>query len=413
MAVDAGSERERRRPVEDSIKLALVVLALAISSLVLWDLFRGRPVPAAFTRIGGPTRVETAVEASYFWLDRPRHVVTVGARAKTLVIWEATWCALLHDAPLFFVPSGEQRRRLVEAAIDRWDTPPQRIEIPEEWCPPDGRDLSNVDGVSTLAEVRRVQRLPFVDTARRLAPFVVFASVKRGRDQPDVAIALVLAAHMADEDRDVSVVVLPRYVQAAPRLEKALRERRELVRSGVVLGQTGVLSEDTRNVLRQILTSVDRQGIFDELRTVLGSVEALVAVLLGLAGLGVAAGTVPHIAEQRAARTRNRTERRPLMARMPNVFGVGRPETGADRLTDLENKRVTVTVRSGSPVEGEIAGVVELGKVTFIRLENAKAPSDDDAPRERRGVILVPIDAVELLFAAEEKSSPSDPPRGK
>jgi hypothetical protein len=48
----------------------------------------GKQVEAAFIRVGGPTRVETALEASRFWLLPPSWVVTtrpvsaVGASAQ-------------------------------------------------------------------------------------------------------------------------------------------------------------------------------------------------------------------------------------------------------------------------------------------------------------------------------------------
>jgi hypothetical protein len=59
-------------------KLLVFVAALAgliVGLFMLWDDWRGFPVAAAFTRVGGPTRVETAVDASRFWLRPPRCVV--------------------------------------------------------------------------------------------------------------------------------------------------------------------------------------------------------------------------------------------------------------------------------------------------------------------------------------------------
>ena len=59
---------------------------------------------------------------------------------------------------------------------------------------------------------------------------------------------------------------------------------------GVVLGQTPAVPEDTRALLRQLLTSRDRQGVLAQLQDNLGSVGSLIAALLALVGLGTAAG---------------------------------------------------------------------------------------------------------------------------
>jgi hypothetical protein len=107
-------------------------------------------------------------------------------------------------------------------------------------------DPAKVDGLSTLEVPNRPFELVGVRARERLAPVVVFAVAKAPRDPPDVAVGLALAAHMAKIDREVSLVVVPRYLEADPELEDQLRRRRELVKGGVVLGQTGILSEDTR-----------------------------------------------------------------------------------------------------------------------------------------------------------------------
>jgi hypothetical protein len=45
------------------LKLAVALGVLLIAFVLLWDAHQGRPVAAAFSRVGGPTRVETAIEA--------------------------------------------------------------------------------------------------------------------------------------------------------------------------------------------------------------------------------------------------------------------------------------------------------------------------------------------------------------
>jgi hypothetical protein len=71
-----------------------------------------------------------------------------------------------------------------------------------------------------------------------------------------------------------------------------------VVEGGIVLGSANVLPSDTRDLLRQLLTSTDQQGVLGEIRTNLGSVGPLIAALLALLGLGTAARKAPEIGRQ-------------------------------------------------------------------------------------------------------------------
>jgi len=66
------------------------------------------------------------------------------------------------------------------------------------------------------------------------------------------------------------------------------------------LGSANVLPSETRDLLRQLLTSTDRQGVLGEIRTNLGSVGPLIAALLALFGLRTAARKAPEIGRQAA-----------------------------------------------------------------------------------------------------------------
>ena len=270
-------------------ELVVALVVLVVGLLLLWDPRQGRPVAAAFSRVGGPTRVETAVEASRLWRTPPQHVVTTRATATQEEMLGAARCAMVLDAPLLFTSSDPNRQQLVEGRIDDLQAntglsdPPR----PKEFVVP-------VDGQRTVTECLDSQeqahgpsyagRLSTLELPGRqldlrvmaqetLAPFVVFAVAKTPRELPDVAVALALAAHMAREDGQVSLVVVPRYLPADSELEAALRERRELVTGGVVLGQTEILPEDTRALLRQVLTSTDRSGFLGQLKDALGSFQ--------------------------------------------------------------------------------------------------------------------------------------------
>lgn len=100
---------------------ALVVLGIGVWLLV--DLWGGTPTAAAFTRVGGETHVETALEAARFWTPAPTHVVTVAPGANKQTILRAAQCAMTYDAPLLFDSADPKRQRMVDAAIASWARP--------------------------------------------------------------------------------------------------------------------------------------------------------------------------------------------------------------------------------------------------------------------------------------------------
>jgi hypothetical protein len=338
----AGSSQETGwRAVVKGLGNWLVFLAalavLAVGVLLLWDVWQGRPVAAAFTRVGGVTRVETAVEASRFWLTPPQHVVTTPADAGQQIMLGAARCATVYDAPLLFTSRNRKRQRLVDATIATWRktargsahrevilnqrdvtrclanaNPSEVGGLPMLGLPDQPLWLSRIAGLAPLvfptgarptplvASPARARRAPLVvfPDGERLAPVVIFAAAKAPGDPPDIAVGLALAAHMATTDRPVSLIVVPRYLEANPQLEDQLRKQRQVVEGGIVLGSSRILPDDTRALLRQLLTATDRRGLLGEIRTNLGSVGPLIAALLVLLGLGGAGREAPKIASQ-------------------------------------------------------------------------------------------------------------------
>ena len=79
---NANEPRRLKRIVKNVLDVAKVFFAgvgLVVAGFATWYAWHGKPVADAFSRVGGPTRVETAVEASRFWAAPPRLVVTVNA----------------------------------------------------------------------------------------------------------------------------------------------------------------------------------------------------------------------------------------------------------------------------------------------------------------------------------------------
>lgn len=262
----------------------------------------GSQVAADFTRLGGRNRIQTAVEATRFWLAPPPHVVTTPAFEDQALMLKAVKCAVFYDAPLLFISKNQKQQSLVTATIERLQAG-RRIQgfslfmakQEQAWECDANHDQPTLNNrIGSLL-------LPGFRTHRKLAPVVIFAASKATNDSPDVAVGLALAAHLAKEranqemkDREVSLVVIPRYLEAAPGLENELRNQHELVKSGLVLGQTGILSEDTRALLREILASPDRRGFFGALQSNLGQLQTLFAALLALLGLQAASRAITH-----------------------------------------------------------------------------------------------------------------------
>lgn len=283
--------------------------ALVAGGWLLVKVWQGQPVAAAFTRVGGETHVETALEASRFWTQTPPRVITVAPEADQETMLAAAQCAMASNAPLLFRSRDLKRERAVDATIASWQMPPNRVisvsnKDSARQCLPES-NLADVAGVSAYG-LQPYLALPLPHprpTRDGLAPVVVFAAVWRPRFPPDVAVGLALAAHLAKTDGDASLVVVPRYLEASPELGDQLRKQHELVKGGVILGSTAILSEDTRALLRQLLTSTNEQAVLGEIRTNLGLIAPLLAALATLFALGMEPKLGRNI-EQRGNRIR-------------------------------------------------------------------------------------------------------------
>jgi hypothetical protein len=154
------------------------------------------------------------------------------------------------DAPLRFVRTVPERqsRRGVTFVGSRQDV---------QACL--ARHHAQVQRLSILDIPGRAPAHPKDWDKKTLAPEIVFAAAKSRTDLPDLAVGLALAGHLARSEK-VSLVVMPRYLEADPKLEHLLRTQHELVQGGVVLGQSGILSENTRALLREVLTSPDQHA---------------------------------------------------------------------------------------------------------------------------------------------------------
>ena len=106
------------------LKFLAALGALVAGGLLLYTVWQGQPVAAAFTRVGGEAHVETALEASRFWTTPPGGVVTVSANANQQTMLAAAQCAMAYDTPLLFRSRDPKREHMVDAMIASWGLDP-------------------------------------------------------------------------------------------------------------------------------------------------------------------------------------------------------------------------------------------------------------------------------------------------
>jgi hypothetical protein len=411
------------------VAFVISVLVLLVSLWLLWDAMKGERVAAAFSRVGGPTRVETAVDASRFWLTPPTSVVTTSAnptptKASQEIMWGAARCAIALDAPLLFIPRDSRRQRFLEAMIDGWrestiqesHTPFEELEVRSQGDVAGclrRENPSNVEGLSTFAVRDRPREFPQIESQTKLASFVVFAAAKGLDDSPDVAVGLALASHLADAKREVSFVIVPRHLEADQELQDQLHKGQELVMGGVVLGQTGIVSEDTRALLRLVITSTDHQGVLEEIRTSLGSLGAAVAAVLALLALGTAAGLAPGLAQRAVERVPAQTEWRVMMNTVrpwqrreepPRAEPEDLLKEPSDWLKDSGSPlELRLWLRSGWKIPGKLTGKVEGSDSDSQVLELKDATLERDEVRDETTCVRVRLEDVELISEPREQ----------
>jgi hypothetical protein len=421
--------------------------ACVLGVLLFWGAWDGTQVAAPFTRVGGSSQVETALEVSRFWLTPPQYVVVTRTGTDS-VMMAAARCAVIHDAPLLFSSPDPKRRRRIQAMINDW----RKIEAPNGSALPDVRARpspelinlrktkatvancqhdSNMPRVARLSELKVASpliQLRGVHPRRTLAPVVVFAAAIEPGHAPDVAVGLALAAHMAKADGDsVSLVVVPHYLESDPGLESNLEGQHELVTGGVVLGETPTVPEATATLLRQLLAARDGHGVLAQAQAELGSVGTLIGALLAFFGLTTAAGLGAPIVIERL----ERIEGKPLQVlsdavkrirgsvsksprKIAKGLGIVRRSYWLDNLG--EKPEVTIRLRSGREVSGIIEDQIPSNArdATIFRIKAPAPPGSASPPGPKEKYVLVSvkeIESIDVIDPGPDAAKPSTTPR--
>ena len=400
-------------------------------------------VEGSFTRVGGPTRIETAADAARFWLIAPKRVVTASVRADPAVVIYAAKCAMDNDAPLLFTPRKGQHNTVVHDLLGQWypkksaPRPITPITSTTSYCPVAHPRLAPIR-LPTLRENADVLPLNLPVTRQAsLQPFVVFASSKapavprrsgsarptEERDLPDVAVGLALAAHMARDHPNlggVSLVVVPEYLEADTALENRLRSQHGEVLGGIVLGGEDRISDDTRTLLREILHRPDRAGILAAIKDDLGDTEGFIAAILALL-LGTAASAAVVGAAQRSLFTENHkpdSKGEPPVTDEPPASSSqlsGKPTPPPPRtvghnpfeVSDYEQPRVTLYVDGGREVTGVYQGEETLGSVSFVKLSSVQIAGLDPGRLVTVEATLIPVSKIELATTEAPPEKPT------
>jgi hypothetical protein len=383
---------------------AIAVSAVSTLSLVL-HLTRSPQIAAPFTRVGGVGQTGTAVDASRFWLTPPRTYVEIEANESQGLTLRAGLCAAFHNVPLLYHSPVPERDRMMHALVTEWSRRAGR-KIKPIWitrgskatrCLKTG-NRADIRPISTLRLADPVVRIRGIGHLTALASVVVFAAPLAPGDAPDVAVGLALAAHMARMLRSqVSLVVVPRYLEADPALETALEDQHVLVTGGVVLGQVNTVPADTRVLLRELLSPA-RGDLLSELEDSLESIGPLTSAALALLGLGGAAAVSPVAVPPlwRAAKKSIQGARQSI-ERLGDIVK-DRTPVQAD-LTRLAGQKVTVWLRSGWEATGTVPTSAGKGGndpiFEFLPLTTEHV-SQNSVVKPARSV-LIPITDIEMV----------------
>jgi hypothetical protein len=355
MADSPNAEKPNER-LKTKVSLVVGILVVLLAIWSLYSLYRPPDGARDFTRVGGSTRVETSIEAAHFW-SKPGPIVLAPTRASPENMLNAGLLAARLDAPLLLV--GKTLRKSMQRELLRLRQQPQRERlcfvyaepslkraIPERLrtemrpCPglndeptqsmspihlvaPNNDFLpsrtsnhlvshpaessSGCDLPSKLLELLgrwlSTTSDPGANLRCDLPHTVVFATAQDHSDLPDVAVAIALAAHLekaAAVDQAV-VVMLPRYLESAHGLETFLHQQGTKVARGVVIGESGAVSNELRTSLRSVTTLTDLGAIVQGSSTLLEKLGVLIGLLLTLGILGAGAGAVAGAAAGTAA----------------------------------------------------------------------------------------------------------------
>lgn len=249
---------------------------LALSGLSIYRSYQGL-VATDFTRVGGATRVETALESTRLWA-RPTTVVVVSTEAGAAMATSATSCAMRHDGPVVYLGgTAAQQQAVVEKLriLDKALSPRHLqlalfgVELPatSDFHPLAGPCASGGDAEATRNVVVLSQQTQgtktfardiFVATqpsrSEKLPSTIVVAAAKSGGDAPDIPVAMAVAAHLTHvgESQKIGLLIVPPYLEADPTLRLTLTKQ-PVVDRGLIIGGPLVVPDSLQANLRKLL----------------------------------------------------------------------------------------------------------------------------------------------------------------
>ena len=435
-----GKEKRRQAAINGAI--ALVSIAITVGILI-WIVLTPLPAQRPFTRIGGETRVQTAIEASRLWpMSGKQAFVTVPRSETQEAYWRAAECAVTHEfgpSPLIFESQNErQPPSVAQAALYLGGLPVSGLSCANsagaitEQC-----EDSNWNVLEVSASARSIRLPSWVPRCPELASTVIFAAAKSTRDAPDLAVALPLARQLSTTTRRVTVIITPPYLESDQQLRSFLGNSEQVVEDGIIIGGTTRIPQATESELTDLLARQEDAAWLQQVATALGPFGTLlIALLTLLSGWKLAQASAP-IAEAVGIGLENRMK--PLFERNKDKSTASEndaasasdheeeseqggatastvedsdpgPDRAAWRPLGLDGQRVKIVLRSGDVITGTLANEPsDLAGVRFLLVTDARLDSPRlDHPEAEATQLLVPWQEVLLLWEVDEPSSDQD-----
>jgi hypothetical protein len=328
-----GDTERRQQLRQHGVTAFFVLLALSFSAVLAYLAFQPPGEKPSFVRVGGQSRTETATEASEFWESIPDGIVVIPRNATGKAMLEAASIAATRDDPLLFTPLTREVPSALRKTLTKRDKAcvdllgrnaelkrmPETLHKREKSCkhhasPRSSGEAPRVRLIAfsrpsllesalgpTLVHKRHIEVIAQPTKECKLAKTLVFATVQHAPDVPDAAVAIVLASHLARNhgNKDVGVVVLPRYLQLSPELQNFLRNCGSTVHEAFIVGGPAAVSDDLRDLLKVIVIPSDIEKRLAALKDLLSLAGQLLVPIIVILGIIMAKKRYDTLKEQR------------------------------------------------------------------------------------------------------------------
>jgi hypothetical protein len=312
------SKEERLELRRQRITAIFALLVLIPILALLYLAFNPTEGPPSFTRIGGHSRIETAVEVSEFWPATTDTILVRPHRGGLKEILDAGLRAAADDSPLLLTPLTKRAPAAVQKTLSKRQKAcvvligessettqmPRALQKRADSCKGQSTSLQGkpppismitFGTPSPLGDISHSELLKEYDVRLMrqsgkecaLPETTIFATVQHDPDLPDVAVAIALASHLArnQDFGHVGIIVLPRYLQIESDLQELVRECGSTVTEAFIIGGTDAVSGDLRDLLKVTVvpSNIEKQvAALKDTAAQVGQIVLAVALIFGI-----------------------------------------------------------------------------------------------------------------------------------